>query len=73
MYSAVLCPSLQARRNYLTAKQTVTRKQIFQEEVNKETLVSSFTMQFDVKHACNRTTFLDKLPRTYLNHLPVKK
>lgn len=57
----------------MTAKQTVTRKQMFQEGVNKETLVSSFTIQFDVKHACSMTASLDKLPRRYLNYLPVEK
>lgn len=47
----------------MTAKQTVTRRRIFQEGVNKEAPVSSFTIQFDVKDACNMTTSLDKLPR----------
>lgn len=56
----------------MTAKQNVTRKRVFQEGVNKETLVSSFTVQFDVKHACNTTAFLGKLPGMYLNYLPVK-
>lgn len=50
MCSALPCPSSQARRNYLTAKQTVTRKGTLQEGVNKETPVSTFTIQFDVPY-----------------------
>lgn len=41
-------PFLKARRNDVTAKQTATRKGTFQERVNKETPVSTFTIQFDV-------------------------
>lgn len=35
---------------------------MFQEGVIKVTVVSSFTIQFDVKHACATTASLGKLP-----------
>ncbi|OXB79044.1 UNVERIFIED_CONTAM: hypothetical protein H355_005920 [Colinus virginianus] len=49
---------LQAEGNYLTTKQTVTRKPMFQEWVIKVTVVSSFTVQFDVKHVCTAASSL---------------
>jgi len=45
---------------------------MFQEGVNKEALVSSFAIQFDVKCACNMATSLAKLPRRCFNYLPYK-